>query len=406
MMRLLCYKLAELLRSYRYRSLSCAWVEERLAAYSDWDLPIQEYEAVEAHLRCCPACRRSLADTEAIIGSLRDGLASSDPAAHFPRRSAVATMAYIRAAEGPEAAPAPSARRGPTLTAGWAAAACLVVLLMAAVAALVHRDSPDAMAGPVASALPAGPATVTSQATDATLADLGVVKQLGEEFSEALASLRIRAMIPATEAELEAWARREYPADMWFYDLLCQQHDYRGGWQLLLRESGECLRFDYPTHPGDPNCRPSLCALQRMARVAGLDLTLAPAGDILLPRQPWREGVPSCQRARLEKVPAPSQPSVPPPVAPPPPAYSQRIVADSGLASSAIAYLLIAGHIAGEPLDQMSPEWEALLLLGGAEPATGGAACSRETIAAQRLESLLQKRRQLIGSVAAQKLAP
>jgi hypothetical protein len=81
------------------RKVDCAWVKERLAAYNDWDLPEDEFEAVGAHLRGCSACRQSLAETEKLLRSFRAVLPSADPAVRFPWRCAAATMAYILATE-------------------------------------------------------------------------------------------------------------------------------------------------------------------------------------------------------------------------------------------------------------------------------------------------------------------
>ncbi len=35
---------------------SCAWVDERLPAYYDWDVPEHEFRAVERRLAHCRAC--------------------------------------------------------------------------------------------------------------------------------------------------------------------------------------------------------------------------------------------------------------------------------------------------------------------------------------------------------------
>jgi hypothetical protein len=130
-------------------------------------------------------------------------------------------------------------------------------------------------------------------ASQELLADADVQKDL----DELLAQAEVDAVLPHTDAEYEAWAREEYPHIMWLYDVLTKPEygiEWNGdpvsvptwgerlyadvppaerpkGWRALVVYSGEALRFDYPTDPGQPNVRPRLEAIQLAAAVAGFE---------------------------------------------------------------------------------------------------------------------------------------
>ncbi|MDX9981857.1 MAG: hypothetical protein RBU25_17685, partial [Lentisphaeria bacterium] len=261
---------------------------------------------------------------------------------------------------------------------------------------VVHQG-PDSKPGPVpVASIPSNP-TVADAAPDDTAIDLGMTDQLQEEFAETLALLELRAMVPATEKELEIWARREYPADMWLHDLLREQYGYQGSWQHLLRQGGAFLRFDYPLNATQPNCRPSISALQRVAEVAQFTLTLTPDGDIALPEHDWAEGPLPIRSARLERTVHTAVGFSTPP--PPPAEYSRRIAENDGLAKPVVAYLLVSGRTAEAPLASLSPKWNALLLDRLSATSTAdGCSCCTPTFAA-RFQALLEERQALIQSI-------
>jgi hypothetical protein len=138
------------------------------------------------------------------------------------------------------------------------------------------------------------------------------------------AKAEVEVMLPHTEADYEAWARKEYPHVLWLYDVLtrpeygiCWNGEpvnvpawaarlYAGtppenrpkGWCALLIYSGEVFRFDYPTAPGEPNVKPRIEALQLAAAVAGFEAELSRTertesvertGGISLPGLAWAD---------------------------------------------------------------------------------------------------------------------
>lgn len=133
--------------------------------------------------------------------------------------------------------------------------------------------------------------------------------------------LELAALLPDTEEEYEAWARKEYPHIMGLYDILTDvdEKDPRSkplwdgvpvnippwgqrlyaevpederptGWRALLIYSGEVFKFDWPIDLGDAKCEPTLVALQRTAVVTGFALKYSGnIGDDLL-RSPRADG--------------------------------------------------------------------------------------------------------------------
>ena len=321
----------------------------RAAAFCRWELPEDQFEAVEEHLQGCPDCAKAVQALEQAEAPADQPLANGSSPEDFTSQ----VMARIK---GWETAQTWERRRRLVLR----GAACFAISLLPIFAFVSHRHPaapPDTVA--TVDAVSAHVADMDA-ATDETV-DLGVVEQIDQEFVATLAALELQSLIPDTEAELEAWARREYPADMWLFDILSEQYGYEGTWQGLLRGSGEFLRFDYPLSPGQPNCRPSILALQHMARTAGFTLTLTSVGDIALPEYAWAESPILIRSARLEKTVATAAPGLPPPT-PRPVDYSLRIADNSELASSALAHLVISGRVAEGPVAVMSPKWRALLL--------------------------------------------
>ncbi len=57
--------------------LSCSQVLARLSDYLDGDLPAEERQALEAHLRGCDRCARFGGEFRAVVGALRSHLSRS-----------------------------------------------------------------------------------------------------------------------------------------------------------------------------------------------------------------------------------------------------------------------------------------------------------------------------------------
>jgi len=359
----------------------------RAAAFSRWELPEDQFKAVEEHLRGCPDCAKEVQALEQSEAGSDQPTADSSSPQEFTSR----VMARIR---GWETAQGGQRRRRLALR----VAACFAIFLLPALAFVSHRDliaPPDTVAtlGVVSTQ------TTDRHPTSNETIDLGVAEQLQQEMANTLAALEAKAMLPRTDAELEAWARREYPADMWLYDLLRERFGYQGTWQHLFRNSGVFFCFDYPLTSAEPNCRTSIQALQRVARAAGYDLTLAPNGGILLPEDFGLSARPANRHIRLEKIATASTDIGPPLPLPSPVGYSWRIAATTRSAPSIISHLLVAGQLAEEPLSGMSPKWEALLRSAALRETTGNSTCHRETALAERLQNLLHERADLVRSI-------
>jgi len=291
------HNLIETIQARLGHAPSCAWVEERLAAYCDWDLPEHEFLAVERHLAGCPACTRAYGNVAPLVSSIQE----QDLRAQFPGFSsaqfAAATMAMIDTYERARAAgpmpPAPFCTR-PRLV--RLAAACTVLCALVALALLLVRSSADAGAsGPaVVAGTPDGGGGTALSANESTpgqafsaepgapegeartssgLPDLGLREGLEADVSRVVEGLDADALLPQTDQELDAWACHEYPDVMWFCDLLCREFSYCAPRQELLRKSDTLLRFDWPTAVNQPSRRPSMAAVWVAASFAGCVLS-------------------------------------------------------------------------------------------------------------------------------------
>jgi anti-sigma factor RsiW len=88
---------------------SCAWVDERLGAYHDWDLPIHEFSAIEQHLSHCPVCAKAYAEIAALLDSIREQIPGRQDPIASPAASVAEMWARIDAyerARNPQAATA------------------------------------------------------------------------------------------------------------------------------------------------------------------------------------------------------------------------------------------------------------------------------------------------------------
>ena len=78
---------------------SCAWVDERLPAYCDWDLPMHEFSAIELHLSHCPVCTKSYNELAPIVDMLLEQWLSVHMPGFSPAKFAAEIMARIDAYE-------------------------------------------------------------------------------------------------------------------------------------------------------------------------------------------------------------------------------------------------------------------------------------------------------------------
>jgi hypothetical protein len=408
------HNLVESVQVHLGHAPSCAWVEERLIAYCDWDLPEHEFRAIERHLARCPACKREYDEVVALIESIHEQLAPTQFGAAAAAEFAAGVMARIDAYEHTRAA---AAVRG---GAPWTqprlvrlAAACAVLLVLLAGAFLVVRASrgrgaagcagPLAACGESASA-PASPHGVCSGQTGpnaaetlANLPDLGLREDLDAEVSRTLAILESEALLPHTDQELEAWARKEYPDVMWLCDLLRTDFGYAGSWRELLRDSGMLLRFDWPTAKGQPNCRPSLAAVQAAASVAGYEVTLGGDGHFALPELAWADVDGDVGRVRVHRLPEVSVALAGPGRPPRPEGYAEMLAADPSLAEPVLAYLAVSSALVGAPeFDRLAADCKAILGEGRMPAAQGTAHCAATCMAVARFQDVLKTREHLL----------
>ena len=237
------------------RAQNCALARSQLGLFCDWDVSAPAMEAIEQHLKACRACAREYEK----IGELRRLFDEAHPHPALmmstPDQRTADIMGYIRKHEKlPTTAsmlpasrenlekPAPFTRliQRPAL----AAVACFLLALSLPVFAYLVTAYWDWSASHVALAPTATAALEETKSFYRT--DKGTLPGMVEEESgitssdlisdpahqiagmdamlePELAMARVEAMLPHTEEEYEAWARREYPHIMWLYDVLMGQ---------------------------------------------------------------------------------------------------------------------------------------------------------------------------------------
>ena len=371
----------------------CDWVRPRLARYWAFELATPEFRHVEEHLTTCPGCATTFAELrEAMDGAAIEefGLAAmsspeatvreiicrelaDDMGAHDvfqidgcgegrgsnqPPRAQEDTVSTCAPASG--GAPVD---RGRSAVSWWRAAAAILLLaatpVLAYMGARVLLTKSDGRTAEL---------TRDSVSTDQA-ADHGVGEHAWNHRSDgtppavphdarpdpesdlvsidAIAAtanlqLELAALVPDTEEEYEAWARKEYPHIMGLYDILTDKHGLmevqRGqsrnvldtggdgswpifeanveellpwdglptnipdwgrrlykdtseaerptGWRALLIYSGEIFKFDWPTSPEEPNCGSTQLAIEQAAAVAGFAVEFSDSGTRGAPRLP------------------------------------------------------------------------------------------------------------------------
>ena len=79
--------------------MTCRNVRAKLGAYQDGDLPADQAQALEEHLRRCEACARECAELRGVV-ALLDGLAEVEPSPGLTN-SVLQAIAHERIAEAP-----------------------------------------------------------------------------------------------------------------------------------------------------------------------------------------------------------------------------------------------------------------------------------------------------------------
>lgn len=329
------------------RAPSCAWVEERLSACSDWDLAVRESRAVERHVAHCADCTQALAETEAIRHRIHDAVTCPKLAQFSPEVCRNRIMAQVDALERDrQRSSVPIWRQRPVQTPAF-----VVLLLTAATASFVYRSVTTNSQNDVvpAGAESASAPTVSDAELAKELLDIGIEEELAVEFDRALATLESEAALPHTDAELEAWGRKEHPHIMWLHSILREHHLHTGSWQDMLRRSGGLLCFDWPASKDEPNCKPSLAAIEAAANAVGYEVELASAGEFVLPVLPWSDAVGGQLRLHVRDG-AGRRLSINRPRLPPmPDDYSGRLTEDPDLAKSVLTYLVVSSGLVGTP---------------------------------------------------------
>ena len=251
-----------------------------------------------------------------------------------------------------------------------------------------------------------------------------IVSEALDGFTEAkLREFELVALLPNTEEEFKAWARREYPHVIGLYDLLTRvdENDSRygplwdgipahtpewaerlydnvaeierpTGWRALLIYSGEVLKFDWPTGVDELNCEPTAGALQQAAAVAGFALVTHEYGDYDMPEAPYVDAAGGWRRFNLIRaeaianewaVPARNVPEE----------YVATVMGNMPLARAALVYLVTSSKLVQmPPFDNLAQEAELLLhdFFNSRTPE-----CNVRTHR-MRFERLLERRRELI----------
>jgi hypothetical protein len=133
------------------------------------------------------------------------------------------------------------------------------------------------------------------------------------EIDRSIAELEAKSLLPQTEEQMTAWARKEYPHILWLYDVLTKPEygiKWNGvpvsipawaeqfypdaatrpkGWRALVIYSGDAFRFDFPQTATQPNVSPRLQSLQLASAVAGYDAAFVPTDGQELPALAWAD---------------------------------------------------------------------------------------------------------------------
>lgn len=171
--------------------------------------------------------------------------------------------------------------------------------------AAMMQDSPQTVPSAPASLDTPGTASPIEPLLDSAPDDIDstIGISLDTLTEKAEIQLELAALLPDTDEEYEAWARKEYPHIMGLYDILTEvdekdprskplwdgvpvnippwgqrlyaevpEDERPAGWRALLIYSGEVFKFDWPTSICEANCKPTFHAQQRAAAIAGYEV--------------------------------------------------------------------------------------------------------------------------------------
>lgn len=324
----------------------CEWVRNRFGAYFKFELSPAEFLAMERHLQTCPHCAQEWQETEAAleelealtpIGRQLQSVSEEEFMAELWTKIDAAEEEEVRARKRISSDPARerwNARNFPA----WLPRLAYAVLLFLSLSALAYlgphvrrqmagpramdraaawTDRPSAKPQLMQAGAPRSDGTGAGRLPDATpvwplkplsqCSAFNLEPELDSQIDQVVAEIRVRMLLPQTEAEWEAWARKEYPHIMWLYDVLTKPENginWDGkpvnipewaqriwndpavrptGWRALVFYSGEILKFDFPDSIESPNVRPTIHAMQLSAAVAGFDLRLDAEGQYRFP---------------------------------------------------------------------------------------------------------------------------
>ena len=319
------------------RGTACSQVQERLYAYAWCEPDLSEAECTEImrHLAVCECCRAEFDEIEATIDAVGPLLYPDDALPPFDVEAMAKSIterieqgdtgreiALVHEfTQGSEPRFADESPYGGLCHGAFAwlgankrlaaMAACAVLLVAGPVLAHVAgavRDCFDDAEDPIETGeqvalhretlpVPEMPGDAVKPAeTDASASareiDSDITDSLDAELDRQAARAEIEAMLPHTEAEYEAWARREYPHIMWLYDFLIDPSngtEWNGTWQQLLLQSAEIFRFDWPRSVNESNCQPRIQALISSAHVVGFEIQFCRQGAYCLPPMSWAD---------------------------------------------------------------------------------------------------------------------
>ncbi|MEN6626629.1 MAG: zf-HC2 domain-containing protein [Candidatus Sumerlaeia bacterium] len=312
----------------------CSWVQDRFGEYHTFELEPSEMRAVERHLDVCPGCAREWRKTERILSQLEAASPIADQLEEFSSEEFMAgAMARVDQYEF-ERISQPRERwallqgiknlfvfpnRLPRLTA--------TLLLLVSISAFAYftpelvrlvsgsDDRLESVATQKSNQNSPSPLVIGSSSTGslgrfadqystANLPDTFKIPQqlntldLSPQLEQMTAEAQVEMLLPHTEAEWEAWARKEYPHIMWVYDVLSKSEygiNWDGkpayipewakhiwtdevtmptGWRALVFFSGEILSFDYPRSIDEPTVHSTLISMKLAAIIAGYDLNV------------------------------------------------------------------------------------------------------------------------------------
>ena len=221
----------------------CDWVQSRIPSYIQWDISLtpKEFRAVDRHVAICPKCTAEAQRIEPVLAALEK---VAEPAAEVHLQpELIANAVFARLASSDSEAHTPRLMGQRLRPVVWATVTACILIVAVPVLAYVgskvidyfqagQDDGPVLLAQqhaataqlafnnptPAAPNLPSTLPKAMDTSQSSTAEDLD--RKITRLADEAAARAEIDAMLPHTEEEYEAWARKEYPHIMALYDVL------------------------------------------------------------------------------------------------------------------------------------------------------------------------------------------